>query len=389
MRLLSALLLTAPAAAQAPLDISALLAAHPERFGAVLADADGLRLQVLVAEVVERDGRRVLRRSRLGDATRYFYPASAIKLCAPIAALLQVNEINAEGHAFSPRSTLRFQPLFEGEALEQQNLGRVMRSLFLVSDNHAFNCLYDFVGQDGLNERMWRAGFSSVRVHHRLSIRRTREEHRRTRETWIGAGDGAWFVVPARASERELENTGLRDLELGRAHVVDNELVEGPLNFQYKNSVSLEDLQDILAALVRPDVDTGKRGFPELSIAQRAFLLEALHQLPRESPDPVYDPSAHPDDAVKFVRPGVTRVVPGEHLRVYDKVGRAYGFSVENAYVEDQRTGLGFFLAAVLYTNPNQVLNDGVYGYAELADSFLADLGEVVARALWAQPEER
>ncbi len=80
---------------------------------------------------------------------------------------------------------------------------------------------------------------------------------------------------------------------------------------------------------------------------------------------------------------GVRKVIPAEHLRVYDKIGRAYGFSVENAYLEDTRTGRGCFLAIVLYTNPDGVLNDDRYGYEELADPFLDGVGEVVARAVF------
>ncbi|MHC4992397.1 MAG: serine hydrolase, partial [Planctomycetota bacterium] len=149
------------------------------------------------------------------------------------------------------------------------------------------------------------------------------------------------------------------------------------------NAVTLRDLQDMLAALVRPDIDINRRGFPELTVAQRQFLLEAMRQLPRESADPRYDAKDHPDEYVKFLLPGLARVVPLPHLHVYNKVGRAYGFSIENAYVEDARTGAGFFLAAVLYTNPNGTVNDGEYDYERLADPFFADLGEVIAREIW------
>lgn len=37
----------------------------------------------------------------------------------------------------------------------------------------------------------------------------------------------------------------------------------------------------------------------------------------------------------------------------------------------------------MLYTNADGVLNDDEYEYETVADPFLADLGEVVARAVW------
>lgn len=54
-------------------------------------------------------------------------------------------------------------------------------------------------------------------------------------------------------------------------------------------------------------------------------------------------------------------------------------------YVFDMETGRSFFLTAVIYTNANGVLNDDRYEYT-FADSVMADLAEVLARALWQIP---
>jgi hypothetical protein len=108
-----------------------------------------------------------------------------------------------------------------------------------------------------------------------------------------------------------------------------------------------------------------------------------MTQFPAESANPLYPAADHPDEHVKFVLPGVRRVVPAEQARVLDKTGQAYGFTTENAWVVDRGTGRSFFLAATLYSNEDGVLNDDLYEYAEVAEPFLADLGEAVARHLW------
>lgn len=391
--MIAALLLSccpqSPPPAPAPRDLAALLGEAPG-CRAVLAAAEQHRLQVLLAEPFERpDGSVALAHSRLGDPDRYFYPASAIKLCGAIAALLALNAYNREhGTALGLDSRLVVEPRFDGDARIDTDASNVadgtltvahaLSKLFLVSDNQAFNHCFEIAGQDGLNRAMWRAGFPSVRLWHRLGEARTLAENRVTRPVRIGD-----VAFAARDAAVELSNEPFRDRRLGTGYLVDGQLVPGPMSFDQKNAILLRDLQDVLVAVVRPEIDTERRGFPELTVEQRAFVVRALGELPRESPNPRFDPAKVPDHACKFVLRGVRRVVPAEHLRVYDKIGRAYGFSIENAYVEDRRTGRGCFLAIVLYTNPDGVLNDDRYGYEELADPFFDGAGETIARAVF------
>lgn len=388
------------AAAQEPAptsarDLEALLPRDSAAVRTVLADRAHHRLQILLAEPVPRgDGTIGLRRSRLGEDDRYFYPASSIKLCGALAVLLQLGAHNrAHGTAFGLDTELVVEPRFSGDVRVDRDdsnldgghltLRHALRKLFLVSDNAAYNHCVELVGQRALNETMWQAGFTSARLRHRLAEARAPHEHGQTRPIRLRAGGDA-LLLPARDLGIDLDdNDAWRDLEIGTAHLRDGERIPQPMSFAHKNAISLRDLQDLLVEVVRPEIDTGKRGFPELTIEQRAFLVEMLGALPSESRNPRFDPERVPDHACKFVLRGVARVVPLPHLRVYDKIGRAYGFSIENAYVEDRRTGAGFFLALVLYTNPDGVLNDDAYGYDEVAVPFLDDVGEALARAVF------
>jgi len=264
----------------------------------------------------------------------------------------------------------------------------VLKKLFLVSDNAAYNHCFEIAGPDGLNRAMWDAGFASVRLWHRLSEVRTLDENRVTRAVVLR--DGSLETrLPARDASIDLQNDLWHDLDVGTARQSDGQRIDGPMSFSRKNAILLEDLQDVLVEVIRPEIDTGKRGFPGLTVEQRAFVVHSLGELPRESVNPKFDPGKVSDHGCKFVLRGIRKVVPAEHLRVYDKIGRAYGFSVENAWVEDRRTGAGFFLAIVLYTNPDGVLNDDVYAYEEIADPFLDGLGEVIARAVLAPGSAR
>ena len=377
-------------------DLEKVLRSSSEALAAVLDHAEEHRVQILLGEVVHGpDGRVRLERSTLGDLSQYFYPASSIKLAAPPVALLQLNRWNREhGTSFGLETQLTFLPLFEDEERESEDpshldgglitVGHEIRKLHLVSDNQAFNRLFELVGYEALNKELHAAGFRTARVLHRLAESRGIEGNRRSPSILMRSRLGEERTIPERSSELELDNQGVAGVSVGRAFLGRDGLIDGPHSFVHKNRIHLQDLQDLLVEVVRPEVETGKPGFPDLGLAQLEFLREALSQLPRESKDPAYDPERYPDEYVKLFPPGVQRVLPPERVRVWNKIGRAYGFTTENAYIEDLATGRGFFVSAVLYTNPNGVLNDGAYAYESIADPYFADLGAALAEALLA-----
>jgi hypothetical protein len=377
--------------------LAAVLASHPS-LAAVLADAAEHRLQVVVGLVEPgADGRPVLVQHGFRLGAEYFYPASAVKLFAAVAAVERLGELRAEtGLPIGLDTPLVYHPLFADEELEDADPSNLdggaitvrheIRKLFLVSDNRAFNRLYELVGQDRLAASLARAGLDGARIVHRLDEARSEEENRRFPRIDL-AGDGWRWTLPERASEPLPPAPPMPGLLAGRAHFAGGELVPAPFDFAGKNRFPLAELQRGLCLVVRPDVDCGGPGFA-LSEEDREVLVQAMSELPRESANPRYDPAEVPDDHVKFVLPGVRRVLPAERVAVLDKSGQAYGFTTENAYVLDRATGRGFFLAATLYTNDDGVLNDDRYEYDEVALPFLADLGEAVARRLWGDQEK-
>lgn len=361
-------------------------------FDHLLEDPARFRLQILVSEVVEDGGRPRLVRHGFRVDEEYFYPASAIKTCATISALAALDRIDG----VDEHSPLALHPLFEDEEFEYRDetnlddgaitVHHEIRKLFLVSDNRAYNRLYELSGHREINEAMWAAGLESVRLHHRLSEFRSVEDNRRSPEITFHVASFENRFVPERESDLELENDGrFRRLDVGEAHVSGGERVEGPMSFRTKNAISLVDLQDLNVLLLRPDIDLGKPGF-ELSDERRALLAGVMAEYPSRSENPRYSAAEYPLDWGKFLLPGLTRVVPEAELVIHNKVGRAYGFSIENALVVHRPTGRSFFCTAVLQTNANETLNDGVYEYEEVADPFFADLGEVLASSLLLRP---
>lgn len=379
--------------------IERVLRAHPSRFGATLESG---QLQVLLAEPRrDSDGRLFLLRHGFQADKEYFYPASAIKLCAAVAALQKVSKLHQlsdGGINFSSCTPLSFYPLFPGDEYtsvdttnkddQKITLIQEIRKMFLVSDNVAFNRLFSLLGHRYLNEAMWALGLKSVHLQHKLSVPMSPEDNRKSEPLEVGGGREGSFCLPPKMSHLVVPKGGnIPGLHIGTAYIdEEGRRVEGPMDFSGKNRISLKELQDLLTKVTRPDIDVGGKTI-EMEENLRLLLLEAMSQYPKNSRNPKYDGKEYPDDYCKFFLPGLCRVRPKESLRIYNKIGQAYGFTIENSYVLDIETGRDFFLSMVMYNNKNGVLNDDKYEY-ETAYRVSADLAEVMARAIWQYPPE-
>ena len=63
------------------------------------------------------------------------------------------------------------------------------------------------------------------------------------------------------------------------------------------------------------------------------------------------------DSYNKFFIHGSDTVVNNRNIRVYNKLGQAYGTSVDNAYIRNYQDDVEFFLTATIYTNKNNIIN--------------------------------
>ena len=109
------------------------------------------------------------------------------------------------------------------------------------------------------------------------------------------------------------------------------------------------------------------------------FLYREMSILPRESLVRAYnDYGQYPDGHVKFILYGESKDRIPDNVRIFNKVGMAYGFVLDNAYVIDFENKVEFLLSAVVYVNHNETLNDNKYEYDELSLPFMAALGKIV-----------
>lgn len=375
-------------------DLTPLLQAHADKFGRLLATPETYRLQILISEVTTNAaGAPALNRWGYRVGAEYFYPASAIKLGAAVTALQTIEQLQARYHCSDLLQVpLTIAPLFPGDTAQTNDpsnldggcitLAQELGKMALVSDNRAFNRMYDLVGHERLNRNLRALGLDSVVINHRLGDTRVIADGRVSAAVTFYPPGGEPIVVPARTSTLMLTNRG-RNLKVGHGYMQDGRLIHEPMDFTAGNGISLMDLQSLLIKLARPGIDLGSPPL-ELTAAHRAWLLRAMTEYPRESTNPVYSATEFPDDYCKCLLPGIRRVfpstVPGERVEITAKIGEAYGFTIENSYERNPKNGRAVFVTAVIYTNARDILNTDQYEYDTVAEPFYADLGELVAR---------
>lgn len=381
-----------PVKSEAPGPLAALLArpAVAER----LRQAPELRIQIVLGRIEDgADGKSALRQLGWRAGEEYFYPASAVKLFAAVAALEKLHELQKEtGLAIGADTPLVYHPLFSGENLEKNDASNIdggtitvrheLRKLFLVSDNEAYNKFYEMAGQDGLAASLSRAGLEGVRLVHRLDEFRSPEENRRSPRIDF-AGAGFKHTLPARLAPELPPPPPLPGILVGQGYMTGGGKVGQPMDFSGKNHFPLAELQRGLCKILRPEIDCGPGGSFAIGEEDRALVRQAMGEYPRESKNPLYSAADYPDHSGKFLLPGLLRAgLDPKDLRIYNKFGQAYGFSTENALITNAATGKSIFFAATIYTNADGILNDDNYEYDKVARPFFSALGEGLADLL-------
>jgi hypothetical protein len=138
----------------------------------------------------------------------------------------------------------------------------------------------------------------------------------------------------------------------------------------------LKDLHNIVRSLMFPQSVPASQRF-DLTQDDYNFLRRYMSMTPPESTDPSYDSSYH-STFVKFLFYGAEKVKTRPGIRIFNKVGDAYGFLVDAAYFADFDNHIEFMLSTVIYCNSDGILNDDKYDYESLGLPFMKNLGQVI-----------
>ncbi|GAA4317601.1 hypothetical protein GCM10023115_43150 [Pontixanthobacter gangjinensis] len=336
------------------------------RLSQVFKNAKKHEVQIIYSRIIRKNGEVKFRdyKYRL-DPEAYFYPASTVKLPIAVLSLEKLNELQEQGVSIDKNTPYRF----ENDSVTHK-ISEDIDAIFAVSDNDAYNRLFEFLGQDYINSKLRNKGLAPIRISHRFSGEGS--DATDTRRMIFDTSQGE-YEMPVTHNEKA-DSLQIFDVIKGKAYIKEDKEVKEPFSFAYKNYFPLLVQHNLMKRLFFPDHFTNDQTFL-LGQEDRKFLKAAMSRLPREMD---YDETEYYDSYGKFFIYGDSKDRIPEHMKIYNKVGYAYGTLTETAYIQDKKNNVEFLLSATLLVNENQVFNDNNYEYDEVGIPFLAELGRQI-----------
>ncbi len=292
------------------------------------------------------------------DEKNYFYPASTVKFPIAVLALEKLNTVD----------TLKMQTRFyvEGDSVET-TFATAVSEIFAVSDNDANNRLVEFLGQDAINKSLKSKGIKPVRIAHRLGYH-SNDLATKPLIIYLNDSTTGTYEGTINTSPHPLE---LNSITKGTGFYEEDELVEEPFDFSLKNYYSIAAQHEVLRRVIFPQEFQKNERF-QLTKEQKHFLLTSMYTVPK---DMGYDVKTYYDGYCKFFMYGDTKEDIPDHIKIYNKVGFAYGTLTDCAYITDTKNDVEFLLTATILVNKDGIFNDDQYEYDEVGIPFLAELG--------------
>ena len=362
-----------------------LMQQKPEQFGKILANPKEYRLQILYTQI-DRDKNNVPHFKEFTynlNPKEYFYPASTVKMPLAFLALEKINNLKIKGLT---KSTLM---VYDSVADRQeqiynnpysingvQNIEQAVKEIFLVSDNNAANRLFEFVTPHTVHEQLANKGYKDVYIRNRIELGRTAKENRSTQAINFYNEQGK--IIYRQPAAFNNDSLPYYNAFIGNGYLNNQDsLIKGPLNFSDKNRIYLSDLTHILKSVLFFDQTPPSQRF-NLTTEDRKFLLHYMHTLPTESQYPTYDSVNFWPNYCKFLYTGSEIGPFPNNLKIFNKVGDAYGFLLDIAYIMDPEKKVEFMLSAVIYCNSDGIINDSKYDYDSVGYPFYKNLGQLI-----------
>ncbi|WP_027392130.1 serine hydrolase [Aquimarina latercula] len=303
----------------------------------------------------------------VSDST-YFYPASSVKFPIALLALEKLNTLQKNDIPISKETNF----ITEQDSA-YSSIDKEIIKIFAVSDNQAYNRLFEFLGQDYINQKLNSKNINS-RISHRLSTNNASNTKSQSLIFKKNIQDSIPLYKQSGIENLPSAELALKDVLKGKGYILNDSLISTPKDFSQKNYLPLRSLHGLMKRIQFPDTFTPKERF-KISERDRDFIIKAMKTLPYEAG---YDRKEYYDGYVKFFMFGDTKKDIPKHIEIYNKVGYAYGYLTDCAYFKDTKNNVEFILSATIHVNENEIYNDDNYEYDKIGIPFLAQLGRMI-----------
>ena len=356
-----------------------------EKFKQITENPLKYRVQILYTQINrDRHNKPSLKTySYRTNSKEYFYPASTVKLAASVLALEKINALKLDKNWFmyTRKSREVQQEITQDLSAEsgKPSVAHYIKKILLVSDNEAYNRLYEFLGQKKFNQTMKSKGFKGVRFTHRLQVPLTPFENQFTNPIeFVDTTGRTRYFQEAAFNDQAIFSK--KSILLGKGFRNSQGQIEHkPYDFTLKNAFPLATQHEFLQRLMLPEAFPKRKQF-SLTQEDYSFLYQYMSQYPTETRYPNYlmDSTFYPTYC-KFIYYGADKNEPlHKNLRIFNKVGDAYGFLLDNAYVVDFENQIEFMVSAVILCNEDEIFNDDLYEYDRIGFPFLKQLGQEI-----------
>jgi hypothetical protein len=374
-----------------------LLQSHPELFAGILNHPTQNEVQILYTRI-DRDSHNKPHFTQYSyrlNPKRYFYPASTVKLPTAIFALEKLNELHIPG--LNKQTTMLTDSAFAGQtkvladtsaANGLPSIAQYIKKILLVSDNNAFNRVYEFVGRQQINAKLKKYGLTQTRIVGRLAIGDKGESTKHTNPINFYNGDKLIYAQTAQYDPNEYPMQ-LTNMLQGIGYLDSHDkLVNAPFDFSSMNVYTLANQQMVLRRLLFPESFAKEQRF-NLTADDYRFVYHYMSTFPTESHHPTYNrPDYFPAYCKFLFYGGDSTAVINPNIRIFNKVGDSYGYDIDNAYIIDTKNKVEFLLSAVVQSNDNGIYNDNKYEYATVCLPFLKNLGQLIYQEELKRPKK-
>ncbi len=315
------------------------------------------------------------------DENQYFYPASTIKLPIVVLTLKKINELRSKGSDITLKSKIILNNVDNYSNFKLQDsitsFQNLIADIFLVSDNSASNILIDFIGYNYFNDEMQNAGFDRTYLNHKFN------PDPYVNSTWQISDLDNNIISSINDNQKIIKaDDKINGLDKGERRYFNGEILDESLNFSEKNRFSITDMHNLIKYIFYPEIFDKANTF-NLNVEDYDFIRYWMSRFTYEDiGEKFIGDEKFFETYNKFFIHGDEQSVSNEQIRVYNKIGQAYGTSIDNGLIKNYQNNVEFILTSTIYTNKNKVINDNLYEYDDIAEPFLAKLSRAIYKEL-------